>query len=115
MEITQKRAEEITGLELPRSVSERESIFRKKLPYGVCVLSDGSEVLYNRDYEQIDPWGNPILDENGKPLGVGSGSNYWFYKDGSVPSENIEVLARISEVMKRKRDNPQVTARDLAM
>ena len=55
--ISQSAAEEITGLELPRSVEERRHVLRKRLPYGAYVLPDGSEVLYNRNYEPIDGLG----------------------------------------------------------
>jgi hypothetical protein len=115
MEISQKSAEEITGLKLPRSVSERRKILRKDLPYGVYVQSDGSEVLYNRDYAPIDIWGRTILGDDGKPLWVDHVSQYYFYDDKCVPSENVTTLARISEVMERKRNNPKETARELAI
>jgi hypothetical protein len=114
-DITQSKAEEITGMELPRSVSERRKILRKSLPYGVYVLADGSEILYNRDYNPIDSSGNPILDKSGKPVWINHDSQYFFYNDGCVPSENIEALTRITNAMKRKRNNPKESVRDLAL
>jgi len=113
-EISQVKAEEITGLELPRSVSERRKIFRIKLPYGVYVLPDNSEVLFNREYAPIDSFGDPVLDSDGKALEVNFESQYYFYDDGSFPSDNLEVLQRVSEVMRRKRNNPKKSVRDLA-
>jgi hypothetical protein len=114
-DVTQRKAEEITGMELPRSVNERRQILRKRLPYGVYVLADGSEVLYNRDYNPIDSSGNVILNDSGKPLWVNHDSQYFFYNDGCVPSENVEVLTRITNAMKRKENNPKETVRDLAL
>jgi hypothetical protein len=113
--VSQKKAEEITGLVLPRSTSERMKVIRECLPYCVYVLPDGSEVLHNREYIPIDFYGDPIVDDSGEALSIDFEYRYYFYNDGSAPWENIQSLARISEVMERKRNNPQRTVRDLAI
>ena len=113
--ISQSAAEKITGLELPRSVEERRHVLRKRLPYGAYVLSDGSEVLYNRDYEPIDGLGEPILDDNGKPLLVEYESQFYFYDDGCEPLSDLDVLNRASEAMARKKNNPRESAKNLAI
>ncbi|MDR0920485.1 MAG: hypothetical protein LBM93_14760 [Oscillospiraceae bacterium] len=108
-DISKEKAEQIIGIKLPHSISERRKFMRKRLPYGVYVLPDKSEVLFNRDYELINYLGEPISEDISDYE-----SRYWFYNDGSVPDKNIEVLMRISEVLDRKANNPKESVEDLA-
>lgn len=113
--ISQSAAEKITELELPRSVEERRHVLRKRLPYGAYVLSDGSEVLYNRDYEPIDGFGETILDDNGKPMLVEYESQFYFYDDDCEPLFDLDALNRVSEATARKKNNPRESVKNMAL
>src|SRR5262245_28075226 len=90
--------------------SKRIVRMRLELPYGVWTCADGTEVLYNRDYEPIcrrTPYGQ--VEPFHRSEFIPWKDQKWFYYDGNPPWENRATHMRCKKALDDfKRGKPLV-------
>lgn len=76
---------------------------RSNLPYGMWILSDGTVVLFNRDYYPI--WklvSGRWVDADGREWIKNIANKLWFYRDRDTKSEK-QLVNRLELLLQRFR------------
>lgn len=80
-----------------RKVDKAEKM-RRGLPYGKYIFSDGSQILFNRYYEPMQPHGSIPFSRPDKR--IEGAKKQWFYKDSNPPWINKETLEKCKSILK---------------
>jgi hypothetical protein len=88
----------------------RELYARWSVPYGVWVIADGREVLFNRLYQPIWQRRPGRVVEPIEPQWIDWVSERWFYGDGNAPRVNPSMRRTMDNVLIRFRCGEDVTS-----
>jgi hypothetical protein len=79
---------------------------KRELPYGKYIFEDGSQILFNRDYEpiiQIDTENTELKNDKKQRVfneKIANAKKLWFYNDTNPPWINKVTLRKCIDILK---------------